>query len=131
MAAPFDFSVRNRDLKRLNALRLAIESDFWPEAGFLIFRSAMGADAAGLFSMPAAALEKSALGVKAHGCAKLLPTAVRVRQYDADPEVVRFLGQVARRHGVTAQRIATALVIAWAADPVGCWPAAPQVEVAA
>lgn len=129
MSAVFDFAIRKVDLSRINALRDRLNADLWPAAAFEIFRSAYEASLAGSAVVPIhpSICFAAILARKSRGYVRLIPSAVRVRQYAADPLIVAFLRDVARHYGLPdAKTAATALVAAWAVDPK-CWPGAPAV----
>lgn len=130
MSRTFDFVIRRADLSRVNALRLDMGSDFWPEAAFAIFASAADAEALGAtVEIPAAIRERAVLTAKSRGYAKVIPAGVRVRQFAPDARTVAFIERLAARYRMRPHHMATALVIAWAADPA-CWPGAPRPAAA-
>lgn len=129
MARIFDFAIRRADLPRLDALRLDMGSDFWPEAGFAVFHSAMIASvkAKKIVHLPAPICQRAAHLIQQRGCIHFSPDGILVRHYRPDPDVVMFLRDLAKHYGLKrAKFAATALISAWAADP-DCWPGAPMI----
>lgn len=124
MAKSFEFPIFGTDLPKIDALRLSLESDFWPEAAFAIFHSALlASDETGhLVTIPDLILER----VQRTAARRLHPrqysSRITVCENDPDPDILLFLRQLARAHRLSrAKYAALALIAVWAADP-HCWP---------
>lgn len=131
MGGHFDFAIRKADLPRLNALRIDMGSDFWPAAAFAIFRSAMLREDAVADLIPEPILDLARAGAKARGYRRLITTAVRVRQYEPDAEVLAYLDRFSRRCGLPSPRVAAVALVAFWASRIEAWPGAPMLAVEA
>lgn len=126
----FEFAVRRRDLPRLDALRLRLGSDFWPEAAFAVFRSAAEATlTSGEDIRIPVSIRKSARRHKLPHlcCPRLFCASIALAQSDPAPEIVDYLNDLAELFGLGSAEIAAlALIAMWAGNP-NCWPGAPRI----
>ncbi len=127
MRPHFDFAVRKADMSRLDALRLDLATDFWPEAAFSVFRSAMAREDSVADRIPEEILNLARAGARSRGYRCLIPSAVRVRQYDPDAEVMAYLDRFAHRCGLASPRVAAVALVAFWASTAEAWPGAPLI----